>query len=119
MINLLNLAGMKDVWLAGLDALEAGQPFEQRVAPALVEYSRLGIASAIEAISSAEGWAKNNPDNRHIEAALAAFALSLRGCDVLIGGLLALNRVLPSVYRKGRWTDLFHQLHTRRQDDSI
>ncbi len=90
MINLRNLAGVKDVWLTGLDALEAGQPFEQRVALALAEYSQMGIAFVIEAISSAEGWEKNNPDNRHTEAALATFALSLRDCAVFVGGLLAL-----------------------------
>jgi len=56
--------GMKDVWLAWLDALETGQPFKQQPAPVPAERSRLETASAMEAVFSAEGWARNNPDDR-------------------------------------------------------
>lgn len=101
MTNLLARVGMKDVWLTGLNALEGGQPFKQRVAPALAEYSRLRSASAIEAISSVEGWAKNNPDDQRIESAPASFALFCRAAPCWLGAAV-LNMVLPSVYRKGR-----------------
>lgn len=56
--------GMKDVWVAWLDALEQGKLFKKESAPALAERSRLAPASAMEAIFSAEGWVRNNPDDR-------------------------------------------------------
>lgn len=54
--------GMKDVWLAWLDAFEGGKLFKQEPAPA--RRSRLETASALEAVFSAEGWVKNNPNDR-------------------------------------------------------
>ncbi len=56
--------GMKDVWLAWLDALEGGMLFKRDFAPGGT--SRLEIASAAEAVFSAEDWARNNPDEQEI-----------------------------------------------------
>lgn len=54
--------GMKDVWLAWLDALDGWKLPRQEAAPA--GRSRLEIASAMETVFSADGWVKNNPDDQ-------------------------------------------------------
>lgn len=54
--------GIKDVWLAWLDALDGEKLPKQQPAPA--GPSRLEIASAMEAAFSAESWIKNNPNDQ-------------------------------------------------------
>ncbi len=56
--------GMKDVWGAWLGALDEDQPLKQQPAPTPAKRSRLKTASATEALFSAEGWARNNPNDQ-------------------------------------------------------
>ncbi len=78
--------GMKDVWLAWLDALEGGKLFKQEPAPA--QRSRMESASAMEAVFSAEGWVKNNPNDRETVQFIMSRFEKTRDRDWVISALM-------------------------------
>ncbi len=78
--------GMKDVWLAWLDAFEGGKLFKQEPAPA--RRSRLETASALEAVFSAEGWVKNNPNDRETVQLILRRFEKTRDRDWVISALM-------------------------------
>jgi hypothetical protein len=80
--------GMKDVWLAWLDALEGGKLFKQEPAPAPAQRSRLESASAMEAVFSAEGWVKNNPNDRETVQFILSRFEKTRDRDWVISALM-------------------------------
>lgn len=80
--------GMKDVWLAWLDALEGGNLFKQEPAPTPAQRSRLESASAMEAVFSAEGWVKNNPNDRETVQFILSRFEKTRDRDWVISALM-------------------------------